>query len=222
MLRTLLFALAALALGTPAALAQAPAAQTAPRFAAEIAAFEAADAKGVPAKGGVLFLGSSSIRMWKTLARDFPGHAVINRGFGGSEIGDSVFYVDRIVIPHAPRTIVFYAGDNDIEAGKTPAQVLAAFQALTARVHAALPETRILFVSIKPSISRWGKVALMREANRLIRDHVAKDRRLGYVDIFDAMLGADGKPRPELFEADGLHMTAAGYAIWRDKVAAAL
>lgn len=218
MIRKLLFALAALMLGAQLAAAQTPP----PRFAAEIAAFATADAKAMPAKGGVLFLGSSSIRMWRTLAEDFPGIAVINRGFGGSEIADSVTYADRIVIPYAPKTIVFYAGDNDIEAGKTPAQVLAAFKALTARVHAALPGTRILFVSIKPSIARWGKVAQAREANRLVRAYMRSDRRLGYVDVFDAMLGADGMPRAELFLGDGLHMTAAGYAIWREKVAEAL
>jgi lysophospholipase L1-like esterase len=218
MIRKLLFALSVLMLGTHLAAAQTPP----PRFAAEIAAFEASDAKTMPAKGGVLFLGSSSIRMWTTLAKDFPGIAAINRGFGGSEIADSTLYADRIVIPYAPKTIVFYAGDNDIEAGKSPAQVLAAFEALTAKVHAALPDTRILFVSIKPSIARWDKIAAMREANRLVRAYVAENPRLGYIDIFDAMLGADGKPRPELFRADGLHMTPAGYAIWRDKVRAAL
>ncbi|RYD50427.1 MAG: hypothetical protein EOP60_11710 [Sphingomonadales bacterium] len=218
MIRKLLLAVAALMLGAQFAAAQTPP----PRFATEIVAFETADAKAMPAKGGVLFLGSSSIRMWRTLAEDFPGTAVLNRGFGGSEIGDSVRYADRIAIPYAPKTIVFYAGDNDIQAGKTPAQVLTAFKALTAKVHAALPDTRILFVSIKPSIARWGKAAEFREANRLVRGFTESDKRLGYIDVFDAMLGADGMPRPELYLGDGLHMTAAGYAIWREKVAAAL
>lgn len=198
-----------------------PPARTAP-FAAEIAAFEARDALAKPAKGGILFLGSSSIRMWTDLARDFPGLNVINRGFGGSTIPDSVRYVDRIVTPYAPKTIVFYAGDNDLGAGHTPEEVLADFQALVNRVHAKLPATRILFVSIKPSLSRWQLIDGIRASNALVRDYVAGDPTLGYVDIFPAMLGRDGRPRPELFREDGLHMTRAGYDIWRAAVAKAL
>jgi lysophospholipase L1-like esterase len=191
-------------------------------FAAEIAAFEARDAMARPAKGGILFLGSSSIRMWTDLAHDFPGINVINRGFGGSTIPDSVHYVDRIVTPYAPRAIVFYAGDNDLGAGRTPEEVSADFQALVSRVHAKLPTTRILFVSIKPSISRWQLIDGIRATNALVRDYVAGDSTLGYVDIFPAMLGVDGKPRPELYRQDGLHMTRAGYDIWRGAVARAL
>jgi lysophospholipase L1-like esterase len=191
-------------------------------FAEEIAAFETGDALLPPAKGGVLFLGSSSIRLWTSLRTDFPRLRVINRGFGGSQIADSTRYFDRIVLPYAPRTIVFYAGDNDLEAGHSPEQVLADFRALVARTHAALPRTRLLFVSIKPSIARWRLIENIREANRLVRDYVAGDPRLGFVDIVPAMLGRDGRPRPELFRADGLHMTRAGYRIWRDAVAKAL
>ncbi len=199
-----------------------PALVPAEPFAGEIEAFEAADARKMPAKGGVLFIGSSSIRMWTDLARDFPHHRVINRGFGGSQIADSVRYATRIAIPYAPRTIVFYAGDNDLEAGRTPQQVLADFQRFAALVHAALPKTRILFVAIKPSIARWRLVDKIRTANGLVRDYARTDKRLGFVDIFPAMLGPDGLPRAELYREDGLHMTKAGYAIWRAKIAAAL
>jgi lysophospholipase L1-like esterase len=188
-------------------------------FADEIAAFEAADRMAMPASGGVLFLGSSSIRFWSTLVEDFPGVPVINRGFGGSLIADSLHYADRIALPYAPRTIVFYAGDNDIAAGRTPAQILADFQALVTHVHARLPQTRILFISIKPSILRWPTIDRIREANRLIRAYTAASPMLGFVDITPAMLGPDGRPRPELFRPDRLHMTRAGYAIWRDAVA---
>lgn len=191
-------------------------------FAAEIAAFEARDAIVMPTRDGVLFLGSSSIRMWTDLARDFAGHNVINRGFGGSTIPDSVRYADRIAIPYAPRTIVFYAGDNDLEAGHTPEEVAADFQALVAKVHARLPRTRILFLSIKPSLSRWRLIEGIRETNALVQAYVATDPRLGYIDIVPQMLGPDGKPRPELFLQDGLHMTRAGYDIWRTAVGKAL
>ena len=210
-------ALAASVLSTAA-----PAQMQGAPFAGEIAAFEAADARAMPAKGGILFLGSSSIRLWTDLARDFPGLPVINRGFGGSKIADSVRYADRIVIPYAPRTIVFYAGDNDIADGRSPEQVLADFEALVAKIRARLPETRILFIAIKPSIARWRLIDRIRDANRLVKDYAAADPRLGFVDIFPAMLGPDGKPRPELLGEDGLHMTRAGYAVWREKVAAAL
>jgi lysophospholipase L1-like esterase len=191
-------------------------------FADEIAAFEKHDAKAMPAKGGVVFLGSSSIRMWSDLAHDFPGQNVINRGFGGSTIPDSVRYVDRIVTPLAPRTIVFYAGDNDLDAGHSPAAVLSDFQALVAKVHTKLPSAKILFVAIKPSPARWRLVEEIRTTNSLVRDYAANDPSLGFVDIFPAMLGSDGKPRPELYREDGLHMTRAGYEIWRDAVATAL
>jgi len=103
-----------------------------------------------------------------------------------------------------------------------PAEILADFQALVAKIHAKLPKTRILFISIKPSLSRWRLIEAIRAANALIRGYTATDPRLGYIDIFPAMLGKDGKPRPELFRADGLHMTRAGYTIWRDAVAKAL
>lgn len=215
----LLLALLALAapLSAPAQTAPAPA-----PFAAEIAAFAAADARAMPAPGGILFLGSSSIRLWTTLAEDFPGLPVINRGFGGSTIPDSIRYADRIVLPYRPKTIVFYAGDNDIEAGHSPQRVLADFKALVRKVHAKLPRTRILFIAIKPSIARWSKIDRIAEANRLVEAYTRTDKRLGYIDIVAAMLGPDGKPRPELLREDGLHMTPPGYAIWRDKVTRAL
>lgn len=191
-------------------------------FAAEIAAFEARDAIAKPVKGGVLFLGSSSIRMWTDLAKDFPGHNVINRGFGGSTIPDSVRYVDRIVVPYAPKTVVFYAGDNDLEAGHTPEEVSADFQALVTKIRARLPGTRILFLSIKPSLSRWRLIDGIRTTNALVRDYVGTDPLLGYIDIVPQMLGPDGRPRPELFLGDGLHMTRTGYDIWRAAVGRAM
>lgn len=190
----------------------------APPFESEIRAYEAADAKSAPAPGGVLFVGSSSIRLWKTLAEDFPNVPILNRGFGGSTIAQSTNYADRIVLPYKPKTIVFYAGDNDLAAGTTPEQVLANFKAFAEKVHDTLPDTRIHFISIKPSIARWKLVDKIRRANALVRDYCESSQTLGYVDVFTPMLGDDGKPRPELLGPDGLHMTRAGYEVWRDKV----
>lgn len=208
------FLLALLAVCIPAAAS----AQTDAPFAPHMRAFAALDAKAMPAPGGILFLGSSSITFWSTLAADFPGLPVLNRGVGGSMIADSVRYADRVVLPYKPRTIVFYAGDNDIAAGHAPEQVLADFQALVDVVHTTLPQTRILFVSIKPSIKRWAEIADIRRANALIAAYTAQTPQLGFIDIFPAMLGPDGLPRPELFLPDGLHMTRPGYLIWRDAI----
>jgi lysophospholipase L1-like esterase len=187
-------------------------------FAAEIAAFEASDRTNPPPKNAVMFIGSSSIRLWKTLAADFPEHRVINRGFGGSQIADSLRYAHRIALPSQPRLIVMYAGGNDLNAGKTPERVLADFKAFAARVHAALPETRLAYISIAPNPARWTQVERVRAANRLIEAHTRTDERLSFIDVFPRMLGADGQPRPEIFVADRLHMNEQGYALWREIV----
>ena len=185
----------------------------------EFAQFEAQDRASPPRPGSIVFVGSSSIRMWTTLDRDFPGVPVLNRGFGGSEAGDVARFAERIVVPYKPPVVVFYAGDNDLAAGKTPAQVLAAFQSFVRTMHRDLPRTRVVFVAIKPSIARWNIVDKMRAANQLVRDYASTDDRLAYVDVFTPMLDASGQPRRELYLEDGLHMTPAGYAIWRDLIA---
>ena len=204
-----LFVLVAL---TPAA------AETRSRWEKTIRNFEARDMRNPPPSGAVLFIGSSSIRMWK-LDQSFPYIATLNRGFGGSQISDSLQYADRIILPYKPKAIVFYAGDNDVAAGKSPERVLRDFKALTAKVHETLPGTKIVFIAIKPSIRRWKLVARMREANALVRDCCGKHEMLAFVDIDAPMIGADGKPRPELFAKDGLHLSAKGYQLWNSLVA---
>jgi lysophospholipase L1-like esterase len=182
------------------------------KWAKEMAAFEEQDLKD-PAIGGVVFVGSSSIRLWD-LGKYFPGVPALNRGFGGSEIPDSVSHVDLLVVKHKPTTVIFYAGDNDIANGRTPQQILDDYKAFVAKVHAALPATRIAFIGIKPSIQRWALVDKVRAANALVRDYAGTDERLGFIDVDGPMLGWDEKPRKELFIADGLHMTPKGYEIW--------
>lgn len=184
------------------------------RWEKDIQAFEAADKKSPPPPGAVLFIGASTIRLWKTLAQDFPEHKVINRGFGGSQIADSAYYADRIVIPYKPRLIVLRAGGNDINAGKTPEQVFEDFKAFVEKVHAKLPGTRIAFISNNPSPARWSQVEKQKKANQLIKDYIASHKDLDYIDVFDAMLGADNKPREELFVKDGLHCSPKGYKLW--------
>jgi lysophospholipase L1-like esterase len=202
--------------GGLAARAAEPAADPNPaRFAAEIQAFAAWDSKNASPRGAILFVGSSSIRMWRS-AESFPDLPVINRGFGGSHISDVNHYVDRVVLKYRPRVVVFYAGDNDIADGKTPQQVLADFERFVATVHQQLPDTRIIYLPIKPSLLRWEKWPQMQEANALVQRLAENDEQLTYVDTATPMLGDDGRPRKELFLDDGLHMNATGYRLWSE------
>ena len=180
----------------------------------DINAFVAADRAHPPAPHGVLFIGSSSIQFWKSLAQDFPGVPVINRGFGGSALPDSTYYADKIVWPYKPSLIVMYAGDNDINDGATADQVLASFQKFVARAREGVPGVPIVYISIKPSIARLALWPTMKAANDKIRDWAATQKNVRFVDIAPVMLDAQGKPRPELFRPDGLHMLPAGYALW--------
>lgn len=206
-------------LGNTATFANAPSPGDSPsaveesRWEKAIQAFEEQDAENAPPKGEIVFIGSSSIRMWKTDA-DFPEFTIINRGFGGSQTADSVEFAERIAISYAPRLVVLYAGDNDIAAGKSPEEVFQDTKAFFARIHNDLPETRIAYVAIKPSLARWNLVDKMRAANALVRAHTETDSRLQFVDIDTPMLGDDGKPRAELFLDDGLHLNREGYDLW--------
>ncbi|MBC8117551.1 MAG: hypothetical protein H7062_24395, partial [Candidatus Saccharimonas sp.] len=192
---------------------EAPKPPAADRWEKDIKAFEDQDLKTPTAAGANVFVGSSSIRMWK-LDGSFPKHTVINRGFGGSQLGDSARYAERIVIPCKPRVVVVYAGDNDLNSGKTPEAVFADYQALRDKIHAALPETKIVFVSIKPSPKRWNLHEKALEANRLIREEIERGKGQVFIDVWTPMLGEDGMPRAELFVKDQLHMNESGYEIW--------
>lgn len=181
----------------------------------EIADFEDRDKTDPPPQHALLFVGSSSIRGWD-LHESFPDRMTINRGFGGSEIADSIRYANRIIFPYKPRVIVVYAGDNDINNGKDAKTVFKDYQTLTRKIHAKLPKARIVFVAIKPSIKRWRLVEKMRKANQLILEATTKDARLEFVDIDKPMIGDDGLPRKELFKADGLHLNKQGYQLWAE------
>jgi lysophospholipase L1-like esterase len=191
------------------------------RFADEIAAFEAWDRQNAFPRACILFAGSSSIRMWPT-AQSFPDLPVINRGFGGSHISDVNHYVEQVVLKYRPRVVVFYAGDNDVDSGKSPEQVLADFKVFVAKVHERLPDTRILYLPIKPSILRWQKWPQMSATNALVKQFIEQNDQLAYVDAATPMLGPDGQPRREFFLDDGLHMNAAGYQLWAGILASLL
>ena len=183
------------------------------RWEKAIGSFLAADEKEPPAEQGILFVGSSSIRLWN-LPKYFPKLQPINRGFGGSEICDSTHWIEQLVLKHKPRLVVLYAGDNDIAVGKSAEQVHRDFSAFCKKLYQQLPETKLLYIAIKPSLSRWKHAPAMKEANALITADCKKDARLTFVDIWPPMLGKDGKPRPELFAEDGLHLNEQGYALW--------
>jgi len=183
------------------------------RWEPAIRRFEKQDEQSPPAEGGILFVGSSSIKRWD-LDESFPNLPVINRGFGGSQIADSVHFADRIILKHKPRVVVLYAGDNDIARGKSPQQVSADYAAFVRKIREKLPSARIVFIAIKPSLSRWKLVEKMRAANKMIRKQTQSDKLQVYVDIDEPMLGDDGRPRKELFVKDGLHLSEQGYRLW--------
>lgn len=223
---------AAQPVGTPAGAAdpeiaaalQKAAASARARWRSELEAFDRADRERPPPQDGVLFVGSSTIRLWPHLAQDFPAQAslVVQRGVGGSTLAECSLLVNELVLRYRPRHLVVYAGDNDLAEGRTPLQVLDSFAVLARAVRAELPATRISFISIKPSPSREKWLPQVREANNVISAYLNTLSNSDYIDTFTPMMGADGRPRPELFRADRLHMNDAGYALWQSVIAAQL
>jgi lysophospholipase L1-like esterase len=181
----------------------------------DIAAFTSADAADFPPVNSVLFIGSSSVRMWD-LEKYFPGLSVINRGFGGSYLSDSVYYAGRIAVPYKPRLIVLYAGDNDIADNKPPARLASDLEDFLAAVRKQLPQVPVIYISIKPSPARWRLWPEIQQANGLIKASCQRQALCRFLDVGAVMLGADGKPKAELFMPDGLHMNDKGYRLWTD------
>jgi lysophospholipase L1-like esterase len=187
------------------------------RFADAIAAFLTWDSKNAVPDHPILFVGSSSIRLWPT-AVAFPGRPIINRGFGGAELSDVIYYYDQVIRPHAPSQVFLYAGDNDIAAGKSAAQVFTDFRELADRVAGDFPETELVFISIKPSLARWSFWPEMQETNRLVAEYVRNRERLRFADLATPLIGEDGRPA-DVFVADGLHLNERGYDLWQAALA---
>ena len=188
------------------------------RWEKDIAAFEQSDKTQPPPTNGIEFIGSSTIQRWKTLEKDFPGFPVFNRGFGGSEIVDSTHFAARIIIPYAPRMVVLRCGGNDLWAGKTPEQVFADFKEFTTTVHARLPKTVVVYLSLSPSVSRWKQHEKEKELNRLVKEFIDKTPATQYLESYDIALGPNGEARPELFVADQLHFNEEGYKLLIQRV----
>lgn len=181
----------------------------------EIQAFEKSDSLQMPAPGGIVVTGSSTIRGWRTMNEDFPEYPIIRRGFGGSRIGDATYYFDRLIKKYQPKQVVFYSGDNDIGSGKDAEMTFAQFKKFAKKMRKELPKAELVYLSIKPSIARWSMYPIMQETNKKIKRYAFWHRKVKFVDVATPMLGPDGKPKPELFLGDGLHMKPAGYELWK-------
>ncbi len=184
------------------------------RFQDEINIFKQWDKKNSFPTGSILFVGSSSIRMWLT-HHDFPEYPVINRGFGGSHISDVLYFYNDVIKKYAPPIIVFYAGDNDIAGNKTKTQVFEDYCTLVEKIQKDLPKTKLIYIPIKPSLSRWQYWEKMNQVNLLIKKYNSKNDGLFYIDLATPMLNASAKPKKTLFLEDGLHLNKTGYSLWQ-------
>jgi lysophospholipase L1-like esterase len=184
------------------------------RFSDEINAFKKADKESPPSKGCILFVGSSSFRIWTSVAADFPDYCVLNRGFGGSMMSDANYYFDDIVAPYKPQIIVLYEGDNDLATHKTTEQIMADYKIFLGKVKNEIGDIPVLYVAAKPSPSRWELRGQYAELNQAISDYCQSHKNLEYIDVVGPMLGENGRPKPEIFREDSLHMNPKGYVIW--------
>ncbi|MFD2999659.1 SGNH/GDSL hydrolase family protein [Pontibacter toksunensis] len=190
-----------------------------PPFWNEIQEFKQQDSVQMPPKDAILFVGSSSFRMWENMQEMFPSREVINRGFGGSNLLDLKHYLNDIVLPYQPKQIVIYSGENDIAPGTVHAQeVLTRFQDVFESIRKEMPQVQISFVSIKPSPSRWQHKATMEEANRLIRAYLKTQPRTSFINVYPLMLDRNRKPKSDIFLQDSLHMNNNGYQIWQKAI----
>ncbi|RZI84873.1 MAG: GDSL family lipase [Rubrivivax sp.] len=207
----------------PEGLPSIPAAAPDEPWSAAFKDFERADAAQPWKPGGVVFVGSSSIRLWADLERQFTGWpAVIKRGFGGSQLADCVRNAKRLVSLYQPSLVLLYAGDNDLAAGRSPAQVRRSFELFVAGVREKQPGLPVAFISIKPSPSRARLMANVREANRLIQEYAAQAPNVHFIDVFTPMLAPNGEPRADLFAPDALHLSPAGYTLWKQVISTSL
>lgn len=189
-------------------------------FAQEIKAFKKQDSASFPPRGAILFVGSSSFRMWTDLNQAFPGYAIINRGFGGSSFPDLIRYAPDIIFPYQPQQVVIYCGDNDFSAADTVSSqtVFNRFLTLFTLIRNKLPGANIVFVSMKPSPSRVRQMPREEETNEWIRKFLVAQKNCAFVDVYHAMLDSGGRPKSEIFKSDSLHMNAKGYDIWQKQI----
>jgi len=184
------------------------------RFQAEVAELTAND-KSLNKNDIVLFTGSSSIRMWSSLQSDFPNYNIVNRGFGGSQTLDLLYFFDQLILPYDPKKIFIYEGDNDLSLGKSPGQILSTMDSVITMIRQKVSKTVPIYViSPKPSISRWHLKDKYIEFNTLMSQLASQRKRVYFIDVWSPALDNDGTVIKDIFLEDGLHMNAKGYAIW--------
>jgi lysophospholipase L1-like esterase len=191
--------------------AQSPA--LAEKFEKQVLAYEAEDRSAPPPANAILFAGDSQFFRWKTIHEDLPGYTLVNRGIDSFQFRDLLKYADRLVTPYKPRLIVLHVGGNDVHNGRTPAQVLEDFKTFVSIVRAKLPGVPIVFSSITPGPGRWDEAPQRRETNNVIRDYIATRPDLKFINLWDAMLTPDGRPREDIWVEDRVHPNHAGYLI---------
>jgi lysophospholipase L1-like esterase len=195
------------------AAAQSPPTPDATRFEKNVAAYEAADKATPPPKGAILLVGDSQFYRWKTLVNDLPEYTVVNRGIDSFQMSDLLHYVDRLVLPYAPRLIVLHVGGNDIHNGRASEAVAFDFATFVQKVRAAQPDVPIAFTSITPSPGRWAEAETRIKANTDVKNYVATQKGLYFIDLWNAMLGPDGQPRDDLWVEDRIHPNHDGYLL---------
>lgn len=188
------------------------------RWEKAISAFEKKDQTAPPPKGCYVFTGSSTIAGWKTLAQDFEGAPVVNRGFGGSQIVDATHFADRIIFPYEPKMVFLRSGGNDIHAGKSAEEVFADYKNFVAKVRSKLPDTIIVFIGLNPAPVRWDERDANKKLNELVAAYSKETPSLAFVDCYDISLTADGQVREDLFVADRLHFNPDGYKLLVERV----
>ncbi len=194
-------------------------AQQTPHFWNEICAFKASDIATPPPQHAILFVGSSSFRMWHDVQVAFPGYQIINRGFGGSQLTDVIRYFYDIILPYHPKQIVIYCGENDlVEKGITAVDVNKRFQTLFCMIRKNLPDAIVDFVSIKPSPSREAVRDQVVAANQMIKNFITSQSKARYIDVYLKMLDENGNVMSDIFKSDMLHLNEKGYAIWQKAI----
>ncbi|HYG18878.1 MAG TPA: SGNH/GDSL hydrolase family protein [Ohtaekwangia sp.] len=182
------------------------------RFTDEIGKMTASDTV-VDRQNLIVFTGSSSIKGWWNLSDNFPGHNVINRGFGGSDMSDLLHYVQPLILHYTPNKVFIYEGDNDLNRGKSPQDVLKTAKQVLRKIRKGSPETEVIFISVKPSLARWKLKDQYQQYNQGLQ-RLAGKKNVAFVDVWTPMLNERGEPMEDIFVEDGLHMNAKGYAIW--------
>ena len=187
-------------------------------FENEIRAFEKLDSISMPAKGQILFIGSSSFRIWKSFATDLAGIAAINRGFGGSTMTDALYYFDRMVVKYAPSAVVVYEGDNDLAKGKSPEELAKEYEDFSNRLKKILPKTKLVYLAVRPSLSRIAIVDKQKQFNYWLENYCKSEKNRYFLDMHSPFYLTDGTVMPDIFIADRLHLNEKGYQIFSSEI----